>query len=56
MPAYLCCPSPHCPHRIPDGTTAAEAMTDHLIAVHELPETSASFQAHIVLQPVHGAS
>lgn len=56
MPAYLCCPVRQCVHRIPDGTAAAEEMTDHLVNAHEFPETSASYQATTVLQPVHGAA
>ncbi|MBX9425486.1 hypothetical protein [Streptomyces lateritius] len=55
MTGYLRCPAPGCTHHI-TGTTvraAAEDMTEHLVAKHELPEVSASYQAQMLL-PITG--
>ncbi|MFD0074322.1 hypothetical protein ACFVIY_17995 [Streptomyces sp. NPDC127166] len=54
MTGYLRCPAPHCEHRVPAfGSRAAEEMTDHLVAKHQLPEVSASYQAQMLL-PITG--
>ena len=55
MTAYLRCPAPNCSHCTYITTTraAAEDMTDHLVAVHKLPEVSASYQAQMLL-PITG--
>ncbi|MEU2236119.1 hypothetical protein [Streptomyces vietnamensis] len=55
MTGYLRCPAPHCTHHVNVTTlrTAAEEMTDHLVAKHQLPEVSASYQAQMLL-PITG--
>lgn len=55
MTAYLRCPAPNCTHRIDIRTlnAAADDMTDHLVAKHQLPEVSASYQAQMLL-PITG--
>ncbi|MER6098408.1 hypothetical protein ABT154_21620 [Streptomyces sp. NPDC001728] len=55
MTAYLRCPAPGCTHHehVTPARTAAEDMTDHLVAKHQLPEVSASYQAQMLL-PITG--
>ncbi|MFH8627814.1 hypothetical protein ACH4A8_39005 [Streptomyces vietnamensis] len=55
MTGYLRCPAPHCTHHVNVRTlqTAAEEMTDHLVAKRQLPEVSASYQAQMLL-PITG--
>ncbi|MFJ6348606.1 hypothetical protein ACIQKB_03915 [Streptomyces sp. NPDC092046] len=52
METILRCPMPHCGHRIRSGPAAVEAMTDHIIQRHGLPEVSASYHASLLL-PIH---
>ncbi|MER7517843.1 hypothetical protein [Streptomyces sp. NPDC126499] len=51
MDQYLRCPMPQCPHRVglPAQVLSIEAMTDHLIEKHGLPEASASYAASHLL-------
>ncbi|GGU84553.1 hypothetical protein GCM10010275_19510 [Streptomyces litmocidini] len=55
MTGYLRCPAPNCEHHtyITTSSSAAEEITDHLVARHGFPEVSASYQAQMLL-PITG--
>ncbi|HEY9351940.1 MAG TPA: hypothetical protein VIP28_01760 [Nocardioides sp.] len=52
MTSFYRCPVPRCFHRInarEPREPVVEEMTDHIVAVHEWPMPSASYQAHLLL-------
>ncbi|MFC8272328.1 hypothetical protein ACFUJR_07250 [Streptomyces sp. NPDC057271] len=43
------CPMPGCAVNVKPGPVAQDAMTEHLIETHGLPEVSATYQAALLL-------